>query len=189
VGAYYFSREYLMATRHRLNTEEPRAQASSWTRYRDKLVIDKDDLDTCLVEQPELYYHVTEAHVMAVAERDAAKLTLEEAEAGVDRDLRLEAEDNSEKITETRVQQLIRLEPKIQRMRRDLAECTTEMNQLAALKEAYQQRSYMLRELVALTISQSHDSAMSAGSTEARGRLAESNRAMSGEMRRRQRGK
>lgn len=164
----------------------PQKKPDGW--YRERLEIDRDDLDTCLIEQPELYYHVIQEHVEAVSERDAAKLDLEEAEAEADRKIRDDFDQSGEKITEARVQQELRLVPRLQELRRRLVKLTTAVNHQVALKEAYQQRSFMLRELVALCIHQGYDQGMSSGAAEATARRAQQNREAAGEERRRRRG-
>src|SRR5512144_1056134 len=85
----------------------------SLQELRQKLVIDRDDLDTALVEQPELFYHAAEAHAMAIAERDATKLALEETNAEQDKRIREHAFRNDIKITEPAIERQIKLVPLI----------------------------------------------------------------------------
>lgn len=117
------------------------------------LEIDRDGLDDCLVKQPELFYHVSEAYVIAVAERDEVKLKLDEAIAGLDQQIRRKAAEDDERITEATIQQRIKVAPLIQQLQREHLSVRQEADSWQALKEAFQQRSYMLRELVALHIS------------------------------------
>lgn len=117
------------------------------------LEIDREDLDTCLIKQPELFYHVSEAYVVTVSERDEVKLRLEEAIAELDQQIRRKAAEDDERVTEATIQQRIKAAPRIQQLQREYLSARQAADSWQALKEAFQQRSYMLRELVALHIS------------------------------------
>jgi hypothetical protein len=120
--------------------------------FRKSLVIDKDDLDTCLVQQPELFDHVAEAHSMAVAERDATKLALEEAEAWGSQQIREEYAEAKIKTTEGDIKEKLITDKKLGALRRTLLQQKAEVDRWAALKESYQQRSYMLKELAPMKL-------------------------------------
>lgn len=119
-------------------------------RYRSGLAIDQDDLGDGLVRQPELYEHVGQGLAMAVAERDAAKLDLEIAQAAVAQQIREDAAKLKEKMTEGSVGELTLLDADVQKAHRRLNDCKRQVDSWAALKESYQQRSYMLRECVSI---------------------------------------
>lgn len=123
-------------------------------RYKGKLVIDVDALSECLVEQPDLYYHVTMEHARAVADRDEIKLELDELQAEVDRSVRAKAVDIGEKVTEAVIAQRVKLNDGIREKSRDLISARGVVDQWQSIKEAFQQRSFMLREIVALRISE-----------------------------------
>lgn len=142
-------------------------------RYKNYLAIDKGDLDTCLMEQPESYYHVSEAYVNAVSQRDTTKLELEEVTAQQDQKIRADALASERKLTETAVQNELRTLPTIMDLHRKLLEQRAAADNWQALKESYQQRSFMLRELVALYIAQRHDHALEGGAGQARQNLSE----------------
>lgn len=148
-------------------------------RLKQRLVIDQDALSECLIEQPQLYYEVTNAHVRAVSLRDAAKLELEEIHARLDKAIRADADAAQTKITEARIQQEIHLDPKYQAKRKQLLELSERADRLQALRDAYSQRSFMLRELVALTIAERQDIARANGAGQqlpaSRAALADSN--------------
>src|SRR3990167_3773960 len=128
--------------------------ASALEEFRRYLRIDADALDGCLTEQPDLYYHVAERYARVWAERDAAKLDVDELSAELDQEIRAEALEKDVKITEAQLQNKIRTTPSMKKVVRQLAELRTEADAWAAMKEAFQQRSFMLRELVSLQISQ-----------------------------------
>jgi hypothetical protein len=133
----------------RASTKKPQLET-----FRDQLVIDPDDLDSALVEQPDLFYHVAESYVMAVARRDEAKLTMEQATADLDKQFREAALAAEEKLTEAAMSRKLASAPRIQTLERELLALRAEADRWQALKEAYQQRSFMLRELVARSIAQ-----------------------------------
>lgn len=137
------------------------------------LHIDRDDLDSCLIEQPDRYYHVAAAHAAAVADRDVAKLDFDEVYAELDRTIRTEAEKAEKKVTEGSIQQEIKLERTYAEAKRKIVDLDAQVAALQALKEAFHQRSFMLRELVALVIAERSDMAGAGGAYEARARRAE----------------
>jgi len=147
---------------------EPKPR-SKLEQFRALLAIDRDALDSCLVEQAELFFHVADAHARAVAVRDGAKLDIEQAEAAADVRLRAQAAAREEKLTEPAIMHKLRLDPKLVEMRNKLLECQQAVGQWAALKEAYLQRNYMLKEIVAMHLSRLSGSSIS----ETRARWAE----------------
>lgn len=148
---------------------------------REGLRIDRDDLDGCLIEQPDAYWRAAEAHVQARAALDAAKLELDELTARQDKAIRLDAERCEKKITEAAIQQEIRLDPKHREARQKVLDLTKQVELAQALKDAYSQRSFMLRELVALLIAERGALAGAGGAYEARARRAEEGAAARGE--------
>lgn len=127
-------------------------QTNPLNRYRAKLVIDRDDLDTCMVEQPELVDHVGEAYSNAVAERDAGKLELEIAEAEEAQKIRDHAAKMEEKLTEAAIREQLILSKRIQRLKTDQIVLKKEIDDWAALREAFQARGFMLRELAPMWV-------------------------------------
>src|ERR1035437_9990232 len=136
---------------------------TSIEKYRHFLEIDQDALDECLMQQPTVYYNVAQAFALANAERDACKLDLEELQAQLDQDIRAEALRKDEKLTETSLQNRLKTLPKMQDIQRVLLKKRQEAESWQMLKEAFQQRSYMLKEIVALFIAQRHDLALEGG--------------------------
>lgn len=137
--------------------------ASELEQYRSYLRIDRDDLDTSLMEQPEMFHHVANACVEAGARRDEAKLELEELLAELDQSVRARALKDDEKLTETALQNRLREMPRVQEAQRRYLETRKEADRWLALKESYQQRSFMLRELVHKLVAERHDLSTEAG--------------------------
>jgi hypothetical protein len=139
----------------------------SFQFYRNALVIDKDDLNECLSQQPELYFHVSDAHALAIAERDEAKLDFEVAEAEEAQKIRDKYAEKEEKLTEGGLKEQLRLSKKLDGLRAAQVERKALVEKWAALKESYSQRSYMLRQLVPMYISRFASSGMRVGGLDA----------------------
>jgi hypothetical protein len=151
---------------------------------RKYLAIDRDDLDSCLEQQPELYHSVALSYEQAVSARDLAKLELEEAQAEIGAEMRTRASDNKERLTEGALDQYVTTHPRVQKLERALLKAKGSTGEWSALKEAFQQRSFMLREIVARGISQYHDLSIERGSFRDRNALADKVRQQASDMRR-----
>jgi hypothetical protein len=151
------------------------------------LQIDRDDLDSCLVEQPGYFYHVAEEVAQANARRDTLKLELEEQIAVLDKEVRQNALRDDEKMTEAGIQNRLRTMPKIKDLQRQFLNAKTEADSWAALKEAYQQRSFMLRELVALHLAHLHNLGIERGAVASRHDIGDRNRVATEALRRNRR--
>lgn len=119
--------------------------------FRKYLQINKHALDDELIQQPSLFYEVSEAYVQAAAERDAAKEALACADAKIDGIIRDRESDN--KITETMVKNEVTLHPSHIKAFSSWLDAKLLADQLQAMKEAFQQRSYMLKDLASLYVS------------------------------------
>lgn len=151
-------------------------------KYRDRLAIDGDALGDCLVEQPQLKYDVSTEYVQAVSLRDAAKMDLDELRAVIDKDIRARADASAIKMTEARIDGEVVLDPRYKAKRREILELSEQADRLQVLRDGFVERSFMLRELVALQISERADIARANGAGQQRpmtsplDALAESNR-------------
>ena len=116
------------------------------------LPIDEHALDEALLRQPDFLYQVSKRLALQTSRRDSAKQLLTETEARVDAEIRNDAYKADEKITEKEVSSQKILNKEVQTAERQLLNLNLIVGQLNALKEAYQQRSYMLRELTSLYI-------------------------------------
>ena len=162
----------------------PKSPDKELSELRAYLSIDKLALDDCLIEQPEIFYKVANALTFAVAQRDATKLDLEEARAELDEQFRKQAYEEERKyerkkghpappkLTEGAIQNRIRNTPRIRALENEFLARREEADQWAALKEAFHQRSFMLREIVALQLSQRRDEDAASGGQNAYTRMA-----------------
>lgn len=116
------------------------------------LRIDEHALDDALVNHPDMFYRVSKQLAMLVSQRDAKKQELAEEEAKADGDIRETALKHKDKTTDTAVKQLIRLDKDVVRVSRELIDLNRQVGSWTALKEAFQARSYVLKDLVSLYI-------------------------------------
>jgi len=128
------------------------------------LRIDKHDMDTCLIQQPQLFYRVSDLYARATADRDSYKVDIETAEAELFSQFRRQlldeeeqdVEDNKKKgsrVTDTAIKSKVAASKRMIDLHRKYLNAKERADSLAALKEAYQQRSYVLKDLVALYVS------------------------------------
>lgn len=113
------------------------------------LEINRDDLEAATEIQPEAFYRVAKQCALAISMRDAAYQNIKEQEAEADRRVR-DRVPSDEKITEKEVEAQRRLDPKVKQAIYDHQELAEAAGILAALKEAFQMRSYALKDLVAM---------------------------------------
>lgn len=112
-----------------------------------QIKINRDSLDEEAINQPNLFFHASEAFALAVSVKDAKKQQLELTEAQLDKDIREEAAADEKKVTEPWVKQEIIRSQKYQRAAKEHIEATLTSNRWSALKEAYKQRADMLKVL------------------------------------------
>ena len=142
----------------------------------DSLEIDRDGLDECLVEQPGHFYHVAEHVAAANADRDTIKLELEEVLATEDGKFRALCARTEEKVTEGSIKNYLLTLDAVKELKRSYLTACTNADRWQALKEAYHQRSFMLRELVALHLAQIHNLGIERGAVASRHAIGDANR-------------
>lgn len=137
----------------------------------DALRIDEHALEEALRDQPALFYRVSKAYALEVSRRDAAKQALADAEAEADLAFREEARAEEQyaaerasktkgreggqskiKLTEGEVRAKVQTDKNVVRARDRLTERAEIVGKLGALKDAFQQRSYALKDLAGLYI-------------------------------------
>lgn len=116
--------------------------------FRRYLQIDKLALDDEIIRQPSLFFEVSEAYAEAAVDRDGLKEYLITIDAQLDAKIRAELGDA--KATEAMIKGRIQTDKEHQSAVNDWLTAKAKADQLGALKEAFQQRSYMLRDLVSL---------------------------------------
>ncbi len=118
--------------------------------FRQHLTINKDSLDEDITVQSDLFFRVSEAYAFACSRRDAAKENIKQVDAQMDLNIRAEAAEDGVKVTETKVFSLVAASDEHLEAASEHLDCIEEVNIFGSLKEAFSQRSYMLRELVEL---------------------------------------
>ena len=148
---------------HTIHKEAENDVAVSHGAWFDRLqagiAIDKLALDECLIEQPQLFFEVSERLALLMSQRDAAKDNLKVVEAEIDDIIRGDAAQEDKKITETAVKKQIEAHRDVIAANKKLRDLNQQVAHIGALKEAYSQRSYMLREVVALHLAGYYDTA------------------------------
>lgn len=123
------------------------SRSNAANELRENLRIDEDDIDHCLVAQPEYYYMAAEAVALATSRRDTLKLQRDETIAELDQAIRRKALEDDRKITEGQISNELKTLPKVKEINRQYVEACKVVDEAVAMKESYHQRSYMLREL------------------------------------------
>lgn len=118
--------------------------------FKGYLQIDRSSLDDEVMRQASLLFTVSEAVVEATAKRDALKDFLAKMEAEIDQELRAKFEASGDKYTEGQIKSLILTEKSRCLTNKNFLAAKAEVDLLVALKDAFQARGYMLRDLVSL---------------------------------------
>jgi len=138
--------------RIRDNADEGEAEGLDLAQFERALRIDRHALDDALEKQPDVFYRVANALALAISRRDLAKTRLQETEAEAEHEFRRSAARSGDKITEGEVKNAVRLDKGVQARQAKLHKLNTEVGQWGALKEAFTQRSYAIKDLSALYI-------------------------------------
>lgn len=120
------------------------------TDLQQQLAIDKSALDDEVIRQPVLFYTISELLTDAIAERDAAKEELNMTDADLDSEGRRKLAKSGDKTTEAMFKNYVQTHADHENAFKAWLIAKTKADKLLALKEAFQQRNYMLRDLVSL---------------------------------------
>ena len=121
-----------------------------WDELQDRIRIDRNALDNEVSEQPELLFHAGRQYAASVGRRDAAKDRLKQTDAELHFKVRADLAKTTEKVTESTVAARIESHPDHLEARDALTAAQKEMELWLALKEAFSERGWMLRELCGL---------------------------------------
>lgn len=156
-----------------------------YTELESALRIDPNALDEALMIQPEAFYRVAKEYALAVSRRDELHQTVSEIKAQQDISIRSRAKTKTDKITEKEIEAEVRKSKAVITATTEYLAAASEVNELAALKESYQQRAYALKDLVALHIANYYgDATQSSGNSRLRDHNAESNKRAMADQRR-----
>lgn len=119
---------------------------------QEALKIDQAALDEMILYQAVLYEEVSSRLAYVTSMRDAAKQTLQLVEAKTYRLLRKSLTSN-QKITEKELEYRVRSSSSVIEATQEYLDLGHKVGKWTALKESFQQRSYMIRELAQLQLS------------------------------------
>ena len=142
-------------------------------RYVALLEIDEDDLDRCLVEQPGLFFHVSEEVTNADSHQRLLTLELKELKAEIENEVRETAKQLKDKLREDDIKNQVTLDPDVKKLERELEAAITRSEKAQKLEDAYLQRSYALKEKVAVELHRMAQLGVERGASSARYREAE----------------
>lgn len=118
--------------------------------FKRYLKIDKHALDKELEQQPMLFFKVSEAFIEAASERDMLKEQLATVDAKLDSKVRKDYDMADEKYTEAMVKNVVQTDRKHEDAATKYFDAKRQADLLFALKEAFQSRAYMLKDMCSL---------------------------------------
>lgn len=118
--------------------------------FEQALIIDKHDLDTELLSQADLFYRVAQEYAEAVSIKDAQYEFLKETDAKLNLLIRKQFEGI--KITEAQISASVLNHDEHKAVFQEWLGDKEKADKIGHLKEAFIQRSYMLRDLAQLYI-------------------------------------
>lgn len=122
-------------------------------QYEQALVIDKNDLDNAIMQQPETFYRVALEYAQARDEVEALKDEVDRTDSNLSLRFREEAEAKNEKTTEGRIASMVITDQDHVEVVERYRAAKLQAERLGALKDAFNQRAGMLRELTNLYVS------------------------------------
>ena len=120
----------------------------------DFLELDKNALDQEISQHPDLLFKVAEAHVEAIAERDSLKEQLATVDATLDAKIRLELDNAGEKVTESIVKNQVQSHPLHKSAFDDYSAAKKDADVLGALRDSFNSRGHLIRDLAQLHMAQ-----------------------------------
>lgn len=142
-------------------------------QFKQKLRIDKNDLDGELVIQAHVFFEVSERLTWAKAERDSVKQECDELAGNI----KAEIFEEQPKLAATKADALVRKDPEFIDLYKERKEADRIVGMWEALVEAFKSRGYMLRQLADLFVANYYSpTSMGESSEEKRQKSAERTR-------------
>lgn len=132
--------------------------------YEAGVKIDSNGLDQALMEQPENFRKVSKAYAMAFSRRDKLKDIIKRVRAEAHGRIR---QESTEKLTETALSMKVEADPSVLAAIDNYHESCAEAAELESLKQSYDQRAYVLKDLSNLWQSGYFQSASARGNGQA----------------------
>jgi len=133
-----------MASRPTLNNEVVEEDEAEYKHYRSKLRIQKTNLDTHFEQHPELFHEISEKCRVLQSQRDLLLFRIKRYES---RFYTKTKANTTGRVTKEELSAKIMNEPHWRAMQDDLKELQHHLAKWQTLKESFNQRSQMLREL------------------------------------------
>ena len=112
--------------------------------------INEDDLDSALLEQPQLYWQISRELALSASRRDAAKQYLAVVEARTDLNIRRRVREKDESTTEKEVKSEVTMHLDVEKAAKVVLDLNHEHAQWQAIERAFDQRMNVLKKLVDL---------------------------------------
>ena len=129
--------------------------------YESLLRINKDDLDNEVADLPGLFYVVADNYLEALKQTKRLQERLDRTFASLASALRTAAHSeglSSRQVTETQIKQEVTLHPQYRKLKAKLIGAMYIQDRWQVLKEAYIQKSFALKGLVSLAVSEQFQS-------------------------------
>lgn len=120
--------------------------------YRDRLQIDRNALDDELAVQAQLFWEVSEKHVQCMTERDELKAEVGRFHSQLGLNERVNLAEAGLKVTEVAIESRVLSNEDMIRVGNSYLSAKSESDTWFAMKEAFAQRSYVLKDMVSLYI-------------------------------------
>jgi hypothetical protein len=122
------------------------SDTGEFDELRALIVIDRDNLDQNAIDQPDLYFRVSEQATFAVSRRDEFEFKLQQQIAEVDKAVRKRyAKSDDKKPAETAIKTEIERDPSVMEMREEFLGLAREVARWNALRSSFDQRRDMLK--------------------------------------------
>ena len=122
--------------------------------FEEQLKISKFDLDTECCLQPGLFAEWAEKSVEAHDQRDRAKLKVEQIYAMIDNEIRKQASERGEKITEKQIESRIILDSRYIQAQEEYLKYSKDAATLLVARQAFEQRKGMIEMVCRLFMSE-----------------------------------
>lgn len=126
--------------------------------FEASLRINREDLDNEVADLPGLFYTVADHYLEALKQSKRLQERLDRQAASLSSALRSAAQEESSarSVTETRIKQEVALHPTYRKLKAKLLQAQYVQDRWSVLKEAYIQKSFALKGLVSLAVSEQY---------------------------------
>jgi hypothetical protein len=122
-------------------------QLEKYKAMESQLVIDEHDLDHEAMAQPQRFNDAAKESARAESRAEAAKDNLKTVEAELELELRERAETEGKKSTEATIKAQVQIHPRRKEAYSEYLRAKLDASKFDGLKEAFKDRSFMIREL------------------------------------------